>query len=73
MSHTLVLMGPGLNNKLKPDIKKVLFPHAGLAIHKKRNRFEDNDLKKMKTMTIPQQIKLNNFTVSLWVKRKGNS
>ena len=63
-------MEPNLNKMLEPCYKS-LYKHAARVVYENKER--ETDLKSRDEVTEDhshsQQIKLNNFTVSLWDKR----
>ena len=69
--HTWVLMGPDLNKMLKPGYKS-LYKNAGQAVYenKEREKHRESRNEGKEGHCHSQQIKQNNFTVSLWDKRK---
>ena len=68
--HTWVLMGPDTNEMLKPGfkLKAYISMLALLSVEIDRNRLKWKV--KEKDHGHSQQMKLTNFTVSLWVKRR---
>ena len=67
-------MGPDLNTMLKQGFKS-LYELSMLALWSmeiKDSRFKERVKLKEKDHSHWQQIKLNKFTVSLWVKRREN-
>ena len=60
-------MGPDLNKMLKPGYKS-LYKHAGRVVYENKERETDLNSRDERKEDHGhfQQIKLNNFTVSLW-------
>ena len=65
-------MGPDPYKMLKPGFKS-LYKYAGLVVcSNKRYKQMGGKMFKKRDHSHSQQIKVNNFAVSLWVKRREN-